>query len=178
MYRTSVKQPAVRSCGPPPARTDLGSGWGHGPLPWPTDRFAIGYRLLRRLTCRNWLYTFTCAGDGCVRVRGVGWSTIYECGAQIAVIAEKFQIAENRPASALYVVDQAASRTIPIRVPGCDTYHDVAYDAGLGRLLLCGSGRSARVHRLSGTSWTTVSLVGRRRCAHGEHQRRHIPGRQ
>jgi hypothetical protein len=83
--------------------------------------------------------------------------TIYEWGDQIAVITEKYQLTEKIPTSELYVVDQATSRVIPVRAPGCDTYHDVAYDAGLGKMLLCGTGQSARAYRTSGASWTPVS---------------------
>lgn len=83
--------------------------------------------------------------------------TIYEWGDRVAVITERYQVTEKTPTSRLYVVDQAISRVIPVRAPGCDTYHDVAHDAGLGKLLLCGSGASARVYRMSGASWTAVS---------------------
>jgi len=82
--------------------------------------------------------------------------TIYEWGDQIAVITDRVQITE-KGASALNVVDRSGSRLVPIRVLGCDTYHDVAYDAGLGKLLLCGTGESARVYSVSGTSWTAAS---------------------
>jgi hypothetical protein len=82
--------------------------------------------------------------------------TIYQWGDQIAAITEKYQLTE-RTKSRLYVVDPAISRAIPVRAPGCDTYHDVAFDARLGKLLLCGTGKSARVLRMSGASWATVS---------------------
>jgi len=82
--------------------------------------------------------------------------SIHEWGDQIAVITDRLQPTENR-ASELCVVDQSASRLVPVRVPGCDAYHDVAYGTGLGQLLLCGTGKSARVHRMSGSSWSTVS---------------------
>ena len=82
--------------------------------------------------------------------------SIHEWGDQIAVITDRSQPTENR-ASELSVVDQSASRLVPVRVPGCDAYHDVAYGKGLGQLLLCGTGKSARVHRMSGSSWSTVS---------------------
>ena len=83
--------------------------------------------------------------------------TIYEWGDQIAVITETYQLAERTPIYELYVVDQATLRVSPVRVPGCDTYHDVAYGAGPGRLLLCGAGTSALVYGMSGASWTPVS---------------------
>ena len=82
--------------------------------------------------------------------------TIYEWGDQIAVITERFQSTE-RGANELSVVDQSISRLVPIRAPGCDAYYDVAYDAGLGKLLLCGTGQSARVYRMNGASWTAVA---------------------
>jgi hypothetical protein len=81
---------------------------------------------------------------------------IYEWRDQIAVITEKYQLKEKTK-SQLYVVDQAISAVIPVRAPGCDTYHDVAYDAELGKLLLCGSGQSVRVYRMRGASWTPIS---------------------
>lgn len=83
--------------------------------------------------------------------------TIYEWGDQIAVITENYEHAERTPRFDLYVVDQATSRVIPVRVPGCGTYFDVAYGGGPGRLLLCGDGKSARVYGMSGASWTPVS---------------------
>jgi hypothetical protein len=83
--------------------------------------------------------------------------TIYEWGDQIAVVTEKFQVTEEIPPSELYVVDQSTSRAIPARAPGCETYHDAGYDAELGKLLLCGTGKSARVYGRSGASWTAVS---------------------
>lgn len=83
--------------------------------------------------------------------------SIYQWGDQIAVITEKYQLTEKIPTSELYVVDQATSRVIPVRAPGCDTYHDVAYDAGSGKFLLCGTGQSARVYRTSGALWTPLS---------------------
>jgi hypothetical protein len=82
---------------------------------------------------------------------------IHEWGDQIAVITEKYQRADSAPIFELYVVDQTTSRVSPVRVPGCDTYHDVAYGGGPGRMLLCGDGTSARVYRMSGSSWTPVS---------------------
>jgi hypothetical protein len=82
--------------------------------------------------------------------------TIYEWGDQIAAITEKYQDTEETK-SRLYVVDPSLSRAVPVRAPGCDTYHDVAFDARLGKLLLCGTGKSARVLRMSGASWATVS---------------------
>lgn len=83
--------------------------------------------------------------------------TIYEWGDQIAVIAHRLLPAERRLSSEMYVVDQAAARIVPARAPECDTYHDVAYDPGLGKLLLCGKGESARVYRFGGASWTPIS---------------------
>lgn len=83
--------------------------------------------------------------------------TIYEWGDRIAVITETYRLAASTPLHELYVVDPATSRVSPVRVPGCDTYHDVAYGAGPARLLLCGAGNSARVYRESGASWTPVS---------------------
>ena len=83
--------------------------------------------------------------------------TIYGWGDQIAVITEKWMPTEKRLTYELSVVDQSTSRVVPIRTPRCDDYHDVAYGAGLGKLLLCGTGKSARVYRMSGTSWSTVS---------------------
>jgi hypothetical protein len=83
--------------------------------------------------------------------------TIYEWGDQIAVITEKYDLAERTPIFELYVVDQATLRVSPVRVPGCDTYYDIAYGGGPGRLLLCGDGKSARVYGMSGPSWTPVS---------------------
>ena len=83
--------------------------------------------------------------------------SIYEWGDQIAVITEKYQLTQQMPTYELYVVEQATSRVVPVRAPGCDTYHDVAYDAGPGRLLLCGTGQSARVYGMRGASWTPVS---------------------
>jgi hypothetical protein len=83
--------------------------------------------------------------------------TIYEWGDQIAAITEKYQSRENVATAQLYVVDQATSRLVPVRAPGCDTYHDVAYEPGLGKLLLCGSKTSARVYRMSSASWTAES---------------------
>jgi hypothetical protein len=83
--------------------------------------------------------------------------TICEWGDQIAVITETYQREEKTPIFDLYVVDQATSRVSPVRVPGCDTYYDVAYGAGPGKLLLCGDGKSARVYAMRGASWTPVS---------------------
>lgn len=82
--------------------------------------------------------------------------TIYAWGDQIAVITEWFQPTE-KGANELSVVDRSTSRLVPIRTPGCDAYYDVAYDAKLGKLLLCGTGQSARVYRMNGTSWTAAS---------------------
>jgi len=82
--------------------------------------------------------------------------TIYEWGDQIAVITERFQPTE-KGANELSVVDQSISRLVPIRAPGCDAYYDAAYDPGLGKLLLCGTGQSARVYRMNGASWTAVA---------------------
>ena len=67
--------------------------------------------------------------------------TIYEWGDQIAVITEKWMPTEKRTTYELSVVDQSRSRVVPIRTPRCDDYHDVAYGAGLGKLLLCGTGK-------------------------------------
>jgi hypothetical protein len=83
--------------------------------------------------------------------------TIYEWGGQIAVITEKYQISEKHGTSELYVVDPAIARLIPVRVPGCGAYYDVAHDARLGNLLLCGTGKSARVYRANGASWDTLT---------------------
>lgn len=82
--------------------------------------------------------------------------TIYQWGDQIAVITENYQLKEETR-SRLYVVDPSISRAVPVGAPGCDTYHDVAFDARSGKLLLCGTGKSARVLRLSGDSWAAVS---------------------
>lgn len=82
--------------------------------------------------------------------------TIYQWGDQIAVITENYQLKEETR-SRLYVVDPSISRAIPVRVPDCDAYHDVAYDARLGKLVLCGTGKSARVYKMSGAAWATVS---------------------
>jgi hypothetical protein len=83
--------------------------------------------------------------------------TIYEWGDQIAAITETYQAKEKRLTTELYVVDPSISRAIPVRVPDCDAYHDVAYDARLGKLVLCGTGKSARVYKMSGAAWATVS---------------------
>jgi hypothetical protein len=83
--------------------------------------------------------------------------TIYEWGDRIAVIAYRWLPAEKRSLQELSVVDESTSRVVPIHVPGCDVFHDVAYGAGLGKLLMCGSGKSAHVYRLAGASWTAVS---------------------
>jgi hypothetical protein len=83
--------------------------------------------------------------------------TIHEWGDQIAVIAHRLLPAERRLTSELFVVDQGASRAVATRAPGCDTYHDVAYGPALGKLLLCGSGDSARVYRSAGASWAPIS---------------------
>lgn len=83
--------------------------------------------------------------------------TIYGWGDQIAVIAEKYSRTTKESTIELHVVDQAISRVVPVRAPGCDAYHDIAYDTALGKLLLCGAKQSARVYRMSGAAWTPVS---------------------
>lgn len=82
--------------------------------------------------------------------------SIHRWGDQIAVIADRRQLTAKY-ANVLSVVDPSTWRLVPIQVPGCDAFHDVAHGTELGQLLVCGTGSAARVHRMSGTSWHAIS---------------------
>lgn len=83
--------------------------------------------------------------------------SIHKWGDQIAVVTEERGRSGTRFAYLLSVVDPSVSRLVPFRGLDCASYFDVAHDATLGKLLLCGNGGSARVYAFDGQSWNPLS---------------------